>query len=163
MGDIREKELLYASFHEKVERYIQNRVPNMSDAEDLVSDVFEKILAAYDTYDKSRGSLSTWIYTITRNTVRDYYRRNGRVVLFPEITEEATERTPESVFLREEELSALAAALKKLPQRQQDIIILHFYYNLSPSEIAGRMNISHSNVRYLQHTALRALKKTLSP
>lgn len=161
MNDFMEKEELYISFREKVERYVQNRVQNKSDAEDLVSDIFEKTLRAYASYDRCRGSLSTWIYTITRNTVYDYYRRRGRVLPFAEIAEEVQDETAENGLLREEELARLAAVLKQLPQRQRDILILRFYYELSPKEIAQRMELSYANVRYLQFTALRSLKKLL--
>lgn len=161
MNDFMGKEELYISFREKVERYVQNRVQNKSDAEDLVSDIFEKALKAYATYDRRRGSLSTWIYTITRNTVYDYYRRRGRFLPFAEIKEEAQDETAENELLWEEKLAGLAEALKQLPQRQRDILILRFYYELSPKEIAQRMEISYANVRYLQFTALRSLRKLL--
>ena len=161
MNNLQEKEQLCASFQEKVKRYVENRVQNGSDVDDLVSEVFEKALRSISTYDARKAALSTWIYTITRNTVCDYYRRRGRVVPFAEIIDEAQEGTADTGVLREEELNELAAAMERLPQRQRDILILRFYYELSLKEIAQRMGISYANVRYLQHMALRSLKKLL--
>lgn len=118
--------------------------------QNVVSEVFEKVLNALPSYDEKKASLSTWIYAITRNTVTDFYRKNSCLELC-ELPETAAE--PE-----ENELEALAEQLESLPQRERDILLLRFYYGLTPREIAGRMNISYANVRYLQSTALKKLK-----
>lgn len=161
MNEQLDKENLYSSFYPKVERYVKSRVKNAGDTEDIISDIFEKALRAFDSYDSKKASLSTWMYTITRNTVLDYYRRHGRVVPFSEITGEIEQDVSADGLIKEEELGELAGALAQLPQRQQDIIILRFYCEIPQKEIAERMNISYANVRYLQFTALRSLKKIL--
>ena len=65
-------ETLYAQYSSKVMGYIHARVRNRADAEDLCSDVFEKIQRKLEDFDPSKASVSTWIFTITRNTVIDY-------------------------------------------------------------------------------------------
>ena len=54
------------------------------DAEDLVSDVFLKAYEKYPTFDADRASVSTWLYTITRNTVIDYFRTHRPGVELPD-------------------------------------------------------------------------------
>ena len=65
---------IYLSYHDKVSSYIRGKVDHHQDAEDLVSQVFEKVYGKLHTFDETKASQSTWIYTITRNTVTDYYR-----------------------------------------------------------------------------------------
>ena len=53
--------------------YIAARVQRRADAEDLCADVFEKAFRKRDAFDESKASISTWIFTITRNTVIDHF------------------------------------------------------------------------------------------
>ena len=69
-------ERIYADYRNKVMGYIRARVQRWADAEDLCSDVFEKVQRKLGDFDSSKASVSTWIFTITRNTVIDYFRRS---------------------------------------------------------------------------------------
>lgn len=68
MNRTEEREALYTAYSEKVRGYVFGKVANRHDAEDLVSDVFLKAYEKYPTFDADRASVSTWLYTITRNT-----------------------------------------------------------------------------------------------
>lgn len=68
-------ERIYLQFSGKVTGYLQARLHNMAAAEDLCAEVFEKALRKQDGYDPEKSSPGTWIFTITRNTLIDYYRR----------------------------------------------------------------------------------------
>ena len=68
-----QKEALYREYHGKVFGYIRSKISSAEDAEDLTADVFLKVCEKLGTYDESKASLSTWIYTITRNTLRVSY------------------------------------------------------------------------------------------
>ena len=52
---------IYLSYHDKVSAYIKGKVENHYDAEDLVSQVFEKVYGKLHTFDETKASLSTWI------------------------------------------------------------------------------------------------------
>ncbi len=162
MTDTQMPEAVYLEYKSRVERYVGSRVANRYDAADLVSEIFEKVLLAFAGYDEKRAGLSTWIYTITKNTVCDYFRRYGRAVPYGMMEqEEAGTGAAEDGLLREEELEILAAALERLPGRERDILVLRFYYEVPPSQIAEKMGISYANVRYLQSTALKKLRKMM--
>ena len=66
------KEKIYRDYHSKVCGYIQSRVNSVQDAEDIAADVFLKVYEKLESFDESKASFSTWIYTITRNTLRRY-------------------------------------------------------------------------------------------
>lgn len=99
------KEEIYEEFHLKVLRYIQSQVNDYHLAEDLCSDVFLKIYEKLDTYNKAKSSISTWIFTITRNTLIDYYRTRNVTCEIPETL--AAEEKDEELF-EPEQLQALA-------------------------------------------------------
>ena len=70
----------------------------------------------------------------------------------------AVEKTIEK---RDDERHALAA-LEKLPERQQEVIRLKFQGGLSYREISRVTGLSESNVGYLIHTGLKAVREELA-
>lgn len=62
-------EQIYLQYHDKVRAYVRGKIQDPHDVEDLVSAVFMKIVQKLDSYDPAKASVSTWVYTITRNTV----------------------------------------------------------------------------------------------
>lgn len=155
---------IYCEFRGRVSQYIKSRIANSEDAEDLLSCVFLKIHENIDTYDSSKASLSTWIYAITRNTVNDYFRRLYTSNLLETHEDTMSDYAASDLpaidrLIAEEQLEKLGAALERLPERERDIIILRFYYERTSPQVAGMMNLSHENVRYLQHVAIGRLKK----
>lgn len=61
----------------------------------------------------------------------------------------------------DETLNELADALEKLPPRECDVIVLHYYSGKSPKEIAGLMQMSCPNLKSLRKKALVRLRKLL--
>ena len=151
-----QKAAIYRDYHGKVAGYIRSKINSPQDAEDIAADVFLKVYEKLDSFDESKASLSTWIYTITRNTLTDYYRTRR---VFEEVPE-----TREDDFCVEDEicdaemLETLADALEALDKRERDIIILRFYSGKTLKEIAETMHISYAYVKVLQNKALAALK-----
>ena len=136
---------------------------NRTEAEDVVQTVFLKVYSNLDKYDETKASLSTWIYTITRNTVYDYLKeKRGHPVLeLVDNTVDSAEE-PDDSLLNQEALEELACALQKLPQNQRDIIILIYYHGKPKTEVAKILDITYGQLRYLHDKALSRLKETLS-
>ena len=154
-----DKEIIYRDYHGKVHGYIRSKIANPQDAEDLTSEVFVKIYANLDTFDEKKASLTTWIYTITRNTLTDFFRTRR---VFEEIPETySVDDSVEEELCSEEALEKLADALEKLEKRERDIILLHYYSGRSLKEIAEKLGISYTYVKVLQNKALAKLKDLL--
>ena len=155
-----EWENIYDLYSGKVMGYIAARVQRRADAEDLCADVFEKAYKKIDAYDEKKASMSTWIFTITRNTVIDYFRRN-KVMDEPD-ENIAAEGEIDDELLSQETLSELAAALNKLPEELQDIIVLAYYDGKPLTEIAMMMRLSYGAVKIRHQKALALLKKEMT-
>lgn len=154
-----EKEALYTEYRDKVSRYVFCKLRNKNDAEDLVSEIFLKVYENLDTFDASLASVSTWIYTITRNAVTDYFRSNRT---YPELPEELSDGGGvDCVILQKESLAALGKALGKLDERRRALVILKYYRKMSLKDIASKMGISYAYVKILHKSALNKLKNHL--
>lgn len=150
---------IYTDYSPKVLSYIRSKITDQTQSEDLCADVFVKVYENLDSFDAEKASLSTWIFTITRNALTDYYRTRR---VFSEVPETlTTEESIENDLIRDETLDTLADALEKLDERQRDLILFHYYRGLTLKEIGERMGISYAYVKVLHNKALSSLKKFL--
>ena len=152
----KEKSEIYEQYRGKVLGYLRGKVNDGYLAEDLCSEVFLKVYEKIDDYDASRSSLSTWIFTITRNTLTDYFRTRRVHEEIPEMLPD--DSSVEEDVLNGEMLEILAGALEKLEERERDIVILRYYSGVTLKEIAERLDISYAYAKVLHNKALSALK-----
>ena len=153
-------ETIYAQFSTKVMGYIHARVRNRADAEDLCSDVFEKIQRKLADFDPSKASVSTWVFTITRNTVIDHYRRSKPTEELDETLSDDTEI--DEGLLNSESLSELAGALRALPEELRDLIVLRYYDGKPLNEVAEIMGLSYGAVKLRHQSAIAKLRRLLT-
>lgn len=149
-------ERIYLEYHDKVFRYIFGKVNHYHNAEDLCSVVFLKVFQKIDDYDGSKASVSTWIYTITRNTVIDYYRTRKDLCELPE-TLAFCDMDPDCCT--NENLEMLTFALERLEARQRHLIILCYYNGYTLKQIAEKMEMSYSNIKIIHSKALKELRR----
>lgn len=154
-----DKEKIYGDYHDKVFGYIRSNINSVQDAEDITADVFVKVFEKLDSFDESKASLSTWIYTITRNTLTDYFRTRKVFAEIPETLEDGS--SVEDDVCNAEMLEALANALETLDERERDVIVLRFYSGKTLREISSQMGISYAYVKVLQNKAFEKLRKIL--
>ena len=153
-------EQIYTAYYSKVMGYIAARIRSHADAEDLCADVFEKIQRKLDGYDQTKAAIGTWIFTITRNTLIDYFRRKKPSDELDENMSDESEL--DEGLLNTETLGELASALRRLPQQMMDIIVLRYYDGKPLTQIAEMMNLSYGAVKLRHQNALIMLKKIMS-
>ena len=157
-GDRAAIRFLYLRYAGNVYGYARSIVRNDHDAEDVVQQVFTRMLTAIQNYEQRSVPFSAWLLRITHNMAIDYLRRHTPICEEPEkaVVEERTEF--ESGQLRD----ALRDALAELPELQREIVVLRHLGGLSPREIADRLGRSEDSVHGLHHRARRALKVALA-
>lgn len=155
-----DREQIYIEYVDKVRRYVEWKIQNRHDAEDLVSSVFVKVYQNIKSFDEKKASISTWIYIITRNTVIDYFKAHKIVFELPEVLE-YTEEGFEDI-LKKETLEELASALEQLEQRKRNLIILRYYSGYTLKQAAEKMQMSYANAKIIHAKALRELKKLMA-
>ena len=147
-------EEIYAEYHQKVSAYVRGKVQDLHQAEDLVSAVFLKVVQGLDGYDPAKASVSTWVYTITRNTVTDYFRTRRAVVPLEDYMLDQSDDVP-----NEEALDILADALLRLKENERDLIVLHYYKGYTLKAAAEMMGMSYINAKVVHKKALTRLRE----
>ena len=104
-----EFERIYQEYYLKILTFIHKRVPDLYEAEELTGDVFLSFYRNMDSYDEEKGSIATWLYAITANRLKNYYR-DKKTHYSLEILKQQTiprEKMPEEIvakIMREETL-----------------------------------------------------------
>lgn len=152
-----DREKIYQEFKDKVAAYVAGKGIRGHEAEDIVADVFLKVYKNLDRYDETKASLSTWIYTITKNTVINYYRSHRIHVELTALTADEADNmyTPDM-------LDELADALEHMKPRDRDLIILHYYNGYTLKAIAEMMGMSYINAKVIHSKALAFLREKMN-
>ena len=153
---------LYEYFFPRVYNFIFSRLKNAAEADDVVSVTFQKMYEHLGEYDSQKAAFSTWLFRIAANAVTDRVRRRERnkETEWDDCFDPAAPdyEEPEKKALATERNQELLSAIGKLSEREQRIISLKFWSNLSNGEIAEIMGLSYSNVGTILNRALKSLK-----
>ncbi len=159
------RELLSQIYEESmpaVFRYLNYRLGNTSVAEDLTSTVFEKAVSAFHTFDPEKAPARVWLLTIARNTLTDYFRKNGDKQLLPiDAAESLTsaDPLPGEDLEKREQADRLRYCLSKLSKYEQELVSLKFGLEITNRRIATMVGISDSNVGTILFRAVRKLRE----
>ena len=143
----------------RVYGFFAYRLGRRDAAEDLTQATFERALRAWSRFDPRRATESTWLLTIARNLLIDFYRRDRSSLTEP-IDEELAPVVPGP----EEHLATspeLLSALTSLTERDREVLALRFGGDMSGPEIATLLNLSLANVQQILSRSLRKLRRLL--
>lgn len=153
---------IYDRYSVKIYNYIYHRLGDAHLAEDLTADVFVKMLEAIRSSVPWRISFSGWLYRIAHNVVIDYLRRH-REEMESYLDERliAAGESPTIALERKLMRQQLRAAISRLNEDYQQVIILKFVEGLSNAEVAQILGRSEGAVKSLQHRALTSLRRIM--
>ena len=154
---------LYENYFDKIYRYVVLRIGDKTEAEDLTQQVFVNALRSISSFRWRGRPFSAWLYRIAHNQAVDYLRKKTKhatVPLNPALA--SSDSNPELAAEKNIDIEQLLSATKRLTKAQQEVISLRFTSELSIAEVAEVMGKSQGAVKALQHSAIVALRKTLS-
>ena len=138
------------------------RVDNPHEAEDLVSEVFVRLVEAVRKGKAPHTSLRGWLFQVARNELVHHYGRHRR--FRTETLEDWMPMpgdTPEAQVLRLLDVQAARRALQRLSIDQQEVLILRFGQMLDLEATADIMGKSVSAIKSLQFRAVDSLRRLL--
>ena len=134
-------------------------VDDRTAAEDLVQEAFIKF-AANARRINSPDRAAAYLRSIVINLARDYNRR-GLVSLRHRPPAVLDEQSAEDDATNRESIREVVAALRELPRRQRDCVVLRYYLDLPIAEIASTLGLSSNSVKTHLQRGLRKLSVDL--
>ena len=145
---------LEALYRDRLEAFVGGLLaisPNVETARDAVQEGFAKAVARRRRFRRA-GSLEGWVWRIVLNTARDQRRREARRERFRAVGElTAPEASPD------DRARELRAQLRELPERQRLAVFLHYFGDLSYTEVAQLLGVAPGTVA----ASLNAARGTL--
>ncbi len=162
-GDIELFGELISRYEAKLKRYARKFLSRPDDIEDLVQDVFIKAYTNIQSFDVTLR-FSPWIYRIAHNTFVNELKRKGKYgssffdseTILPFIQ---GDETADKETLSDERKVEVEALLETLSPKYREVIVLHYFEDLSYLEISDVLQISVSAVGVRITRAREQLKK----
>lgn len=164
-GQVAQLAVLFERHHRGLFRYFVSMNRHREQAEDLVQEVFFRILRYRTSYDPDQ-SFTAWMYQIARNAGVDQVRkfRPTEVVDIETYAERRSEFVsdlpgPEESVSRGQDLALLRRAMDQLPEDKREILVLSRFQGMKHEDIATVLGCEAGTVKVRVYRAIRALEQ----
>jgi RNA polymerase sigma factor (sigma-70 family) len=153
-------------------RFIRRRVPDPSDAEDVLQEVFYELVEANRML-MPIEHVTGWLFQVARNRITDLFRKKRPESLGRLVTAEdddslrlehllpSADAGPDALYARRALLDALESALSELPAEQRDVFVAHELDGRSFKEMAAETGVSVNTLLSRKRYAVRRLRERL--
>ncbi len=163
-GEISKLAMLFERHHRALFRYFVSMNRDRDVAEDLVQDVFFRILRYRTSYDPGKP-FTAWMYQIARHaSVDQAQKRGGEVVGIAEyagwhVEPASPAAGPEERASHNQSLGLLQRAMNRLPDDKREILVLSRFQGLKYEQIAEVLGCEVGTVKVRIYRAMRALEQ----
>ncbi len=158
-GNVGKLEVLFDRHSRPLFRYFMHLTSNRAASEDLVQEVFFRILKYRHTY-QAEMSFRAWMYQIGRNTWADQAGRKKGEVALPEGSAgdfTSSEMPADRQVQNKQETVLLHRALAALPREKREVLVMSRFLDLKYDEIASILKCEVGTVKVRVYRALREL------
>jgi len=157
----------------RLRNFIRRRVPDPRDAEDILQDVFYKLVEANRLL-MPIDHVTGWLFRVARNRITDLFRKKqpvsfsetavadeeGELLLLEDLLPSA-DAGPEAIYARNVLLDELALAVDELPEEQREVFVVHELEGRSFKEMATETGVSVNTLLSRKRYAVLHLRERL--
>jgi len=157
----------------RLRNFIRRRVPDPSEAEDIVQEVFYELLEANRLL-MPIEHVTGWLFRVARNRITDLFRKKkperfsdaavegegGEVLRFEDLLP-SPDAGPEELYVRNVLFDELELALEELPEEQRDVFVAHELEGRSFKEMAAESGVSVNTLLSRKRYAVLHLRERL--
>src|SRR5262245_6688091 len=149
---------LFDRYHARIFNYFVRLTGDRALSEDLVQDVFFRILRSRHTY-RPGNPFKPWIYQVARNAGTDHFRRPAELQFEGEMAEPIA--PPDDLEGRDQN-ELLRRALLELPEDKREVLILSRYHDMKYSEIALLLGCEVGAIKTRVFRAMQELRRIVT-
>jgi RNA polymerase sigma factor (sigma-70 family) len=158
-GDVAKLGILFERYHRPLFDFLARMTGNAAAAEDLVQDVFVRVLKYRATW-RDEGRFETWLFRIARNARADYFKSHSADAPIDEAADHPS-HTPQAIdtLARDREIARLQQALMLLREDKRELIVLARYRDMKLEAIADLLGVEVGTVKVRMHRAVKELRE----
>lgn len=159
-GKVEKLAVLFEKYHVQLFNFFLRLTGNRGASEDLVQDVFLRILKYRTTY-KGQSKFTVWMYQIARNAHIDYLRKSKGELSLDDQWDEVMETEPTQLdrLERGQDVKLMQEALARLPLKKREVLVLSRYQDMKYKDIAELFGCQIGTVKAHVHRAIKDLGK----
>ena len=158
-GDASKAGILFDRYHARLFDFFCRMNGNRAESEDLVQDVFSRILQYRKTFRDDSPFLS-WMYQIARNARLQYFKKYGEpVVAGTQHHIPDRQAIPGMQLERNEQAAAIQRCLMKLADDRRELLVLVWYQEMKYDQIAVLLETQVGTVKVRVHRAMKELRE----
>jgi RNA polymerase sigma-70 factor, ECF subfamily len=150
---------VWHALSDELRAFLRSRVPTESDADDLIQNVFVRVMEKIGSL-RQADRIESWVYQIARNAIADFYR--GRKQPTQALDDAIDPRRNDDIGNQNRTVGGwLTLLIGELPEKLRAAVQMYEIDGLSQSEIANRLNISVSGAKSRVQRGRRQLEQLL--
>ena len=138
-GDVRFFEILMDRYKNNIYNFILRYISSKEDSEDLTQEIFVKVFFKISSFDSSKASFKTWLFTITKNSIYNKLKEKKMTNLIYEVED--------THILVNEHDDMVQNGLNKLDKKYKIILLMYYMEGLKYKEIADILKIPINTVK----------------
>ncbi|MDI9342386.1 MAG: sigma-70 family RNA polymerase sigma factor [Sediminibacterium sp.] len=150
---------IWQQFHKELKAYIYTKIRHKQDTEDLLQDIFVKIIRNMDKITQSE-QVHLYLYGLARNSIYDYFRKQKKnqpnepvTAQFPDDTDTALNHVIGECCVK--------PFILKLPEPYKQAVLLTEFQNIPQHELAKQLGISYSGLKSRVQRGREKLKEMI--
>ena len=157
----------------RLRNFIRRRVPDPSDAEDIMQEVFYELVEANRLL-MPINHVTGWLFRVARNRITDLFRKKKPEIFSDAAVEDeagellhiedllpSPDAGPEALYFRSVLLDELEFALGELPREQREVFVAHELEERSFKELSAESGVSVNTLLSRKRYALLHLRERL--
>jgi RNA polymerase sigma-70 factor (ECF subfamily) len=159
---IEDVERLYRDQFRPVYNYLYFRLLNHATAEDLLADVFVRVVRARETFDPAKATPEAWLWRIARNRLFDHFRSMRKVDDIEQVSEARFAVTDNYDGLDDTAQQA-RQLLAVLSPEDRELVYLRYWQEMPNKQIAELLDLNASTVSTRLSRAMAKMRKAAEP
>lgn len=164
-GDALAFETLYSRHKDPVYRFVLRQCGNRHTSDELFQDIWMKLIQKRQQYE-IKAKFTTYLYTIARNHLTDYYRKNSNSPSAVDTVDidsigARLQDQPEKQMELQRDTTRLLAGIASLPLEQREAILLKEEAGMSLMEIATLTDVNIETVKSRLRYAVKKLHQVM--
>jgi len=157
----------------RLRSFIRRRVPDPADVEDILQDVFYRLVEANRLL-MPIDHVTGWLFRVARNRITDLFRKRREEAFSDTAIEDedgellkiedllpSLDAGPEALYIRSVLLDELELALDELPDEQREVFIAHEFEGRSFKELSAESGVNVNTLISRKHYAVLHLRERL--